>query len=178
MLGCLLETLFICFWPTCPLVTIFLLDLVITLAKSSLVLIFSVEDTSVWAFSFSWQPSVRAFSWWSFVMSFLHRSWPIFSLVVLETPFLTCSSFRYTFHLSHLHYPQIISVSLDPYIRLIHVWIWHLKYWPWLDLDKLCWLDFISWRISIIHNPFLILQEAQYLLTSTLTSVRLCSGQD
>jgi len=47
MLGHLLETLFIAPQPICPLVTVSvsLLDLVITLAKSYLVLVFSVEDT-------------------------------------------------------------------------------------------------------------------------------------
>ena len=76
---------------TCPLVTVCvsLLDLVIALAKFLLVLVFSVEDTCVQAHSLSWQPSLRAFHWWSFVTSFLYWSRPICSLVGSENPFLT-----------------------------------------------------------------------------------------
>ena len=75
-LGCLLETLFIHFWLIHPLVTfcILVLDLV-----------FSVEGTSVWACSLSWQPYLRAFWWWSFMMSILYQFQPICTLVRLET---------------------------------------------------------------------------------------------
>jgi len=47
-----------------------LLDLVITLAKSHLVLVFSVEDTLIQACSLSQQPFLRAFSQFSFMTSF------------------------------------------------------------------------------------------------------------
>jgi len=47
MLGHLLENLFVTSQPTRPLVTvcILLLDLVVTLVKSYLVLVFTVKDT-------------------------------------------------------------------------------------------------------------------------------------
>src|SRR5882724_4782791 len=81
----------ITFQPTCPLVTvcILLLDLVITLAKSHLVLVISVEDTPTQACSLSQQPSLRAFSQHSFMTSFLYQSQPICTLVGSENPFLT-----------------------------------------------------------------------------------------
>ena len=61
---------------THPLVTvhILLLDLVVTLAKCLLVLVFSLEDALTQGHLLSWQPSLRAFPWWSFVMSFPY--WP------------------------------------------------------------------------------------------------------
>ena len=76
-------------WPPHPLVTVcvLLLDLVIALAKSYLVLVFSVEDTPLQAYSLSQQPSLRAFSQLSIVTSFLHWSQPIFSLVRSENLF-------------------------------------------------------------------------------------------
>jgi len=87
-IGCFPTTQVIAFRLTPPLVIVcvLLLDLVITLAKSHLVLVFSVEDTPVWACSISWQPSLRAFS---FVTSFPYQSWPVCTLVRLENPFLT-----------------------------------------------------------------------------------------
>ena len=62
MLACLPITWFIIFQPRHPLVTVcvLFLDLVVTLAKSYLVLIFSVEDTPIWVCSLSWQSSLRA----------------------------------------------------------------------------------------------------------------------
>jgi len=48
-LGCLLETQFLAFQLRCPLATVcvLLLDLAVTIAKSYLVLVFSIEDTSI-----------------------------------------------------------------------------------------------------------------------------------
>jgi len=71
-----------------------LLDLVIALAKSHLVLVFSVGDTPIWAHSLSWQPSLRAFSWHSFVMSFLYQSRPTCTLVGSENLFMTPPSYH------------------------------------------------------------------------------------
>ena len=68
-LGCLLETLFICFRLTHPLVTVcvLLLDLVIALAKFSLVLVFSLKthpsELVLFHNSPLWEPSPNDHSW-------------------------------------------------------------------------------------------------------------------
>src|SRR5882724_821219 len=59
-IGMLARQLILHLLLTCPLVTVcvLLLDLVIALAKSYLVLVFSVEDTPIRACSLSQQPSL------------------------------------------------------------------------------------------------------------------------
>jgi len=90
-LECILITQVITFLTNTSLATvcISLLDLVVTLAKSHLVIVFSVEDTPIWGCSVSRQPFLRAFSRHSFMMPFLFQSRPICTLVRLENPFLT-----------------------------------------------------------------------------------------
>jgi len=67
--GMVFNTSFIAPQPTHPLETVcvLLLDLVVALAKFLLVLFFSVEEALIQAYSLSWQPSLRAFPWWSLV---------------------------------------------------------------------------------------------------------------
>src|SRR5882724_7049858 len=91
MLGCSLKPLSRTPRPTCPLETvcISLLDLVVALTKFLLLFIFSLEETTVQAFSLSQQPSLRAFPRRLFIMSFLGQSRPSCSLVRSENPFLT-----------------------------------------------------------------------------------------
>jgi len=71
-IGTLIRHSILHLWLTHPLVTVcvLLLDLFVTLAKSYLVLVFSVEDTSIQAHSLSWEPSLRAFFWCSFAHLF------------------------------------------------------------------------------------------------------------
>jgi len=73
-------------------VCVLLLDLVVALAKLFLVLVFSVEDPLIQAHSLSWQPSLRAFHWQSFMKSSLYQAQHICSLVRSENPFLTAPS--------------------------------------------------------------------------------------
>jgi len=127
------------------------LDLVITLAKSHLVLVFSVEDTPIWACSLSWQPSLRAFSQCSFMMSFLYWSQPTCTLVSLETHswqniqnvsiFFERQYFNPKAHLVPRNHPRllcnleihIISKNLKLWLFSIHFgdWFWEAHFGSW-----------------------------------------------
>ena len=136
------PTWFTPFQLTCPLVTvcILLLDLVIALAKSSLVLVFSVQDTSIWACSLSQQPSLRAFSWCSFMMSFMCWSYLLFSQII--KPFLDRLWLRWQGP-THTYEDELLAVSGRCMVRF------HPNFgcWHWdLDQEWLAWGRHPQWK--------------------------------
>ena len=128
-LGYLLETQFLAFWLTHPLVTVCIKDLVIDLAKSPLVLVSSIGNLPAWALSLLWQPSLRAFPWQSFVMSFSYQSQPFCTLVGLENPFLT------PIRVASVHdWPTLMSVTkVQSFVGFVNFYWWFIqdyRMWP------------------------------------------------
>jgi len=166
MLECSPKTWFIVFWPKHPLVTVcvLLLNLVVTLAKSSLMLVFSVEDTPIWACSLSWQPSLRAFSWCSFLMSFLYQSWPICTLVGSENPFLTQQLHENAWYVTVTSHATTLILYLQCSIQCQSPWGTSTTqvYWVWFWCScawcrgRTGWINSICFELCSISFFFLL----------------------